>query len=116
LSFFCIETVLAKILAEFHITVSKLGKPVGSKAVVKLSHQLNQRIFVVARVKMVHRTKCVVQMCIAVTMHSLAQRVPVMCLLCCLVDEFMNELQANVEEKIDEHLAEQREIEALDEG
>jgi len=34
----------------------------------------------------------------------------------CTVEEVMSEVQENIQKKIDEHLAEQREIEALNEG
>jgi len=36
--------------------------------------------------------------------------------VCCTVEEIMNQLEVNLQQKIDERLAEQREIEALDEG
>jgi len=35
---------------------------------------------------------------------------------CCTVEEVMNELEAKLRQKIDDRLAEQREIEAIDEG
>jgi len=36
--------------------------------------------------------------------------------VCCAVEEIVKHLEGNLEQKIDEHLVEQHEIEALDEG